>query len=821
MKNKFLNLRVSFFILLFAIQGFGQVNSSDLLVNFTPTTVQGEIPAIYQWNKEQYYTQPFTHLSASGVDQEKIESFRELYRANLYSLFWSGNVLFGDEYSVYLNQIKDKVLEANNMSLLKTAITCYAWKTNEIVPKTLIDGSVLVPIKLIAKTESEAQLAFLISHEISSYQQIVNKEYALFLKTTGSLSQKSGLFDILSEFNSNFVKNESSDDLNGYKLYQKTDYNQEDALDLLLIMQFSSLDYGETKITPSFFNTKYGEIPLAFFENLSEDIETDVAEIESTKNAEKYETRIEKLGELIDFEIGKKFMILSAEKFKELSMTSKFECQLIHVENKNYIKAMNESYALLELYPENEFLQDCLIGSLYALAKSETSFSTFKKKNSYFQSKNSSKSSRGKNEQLVPTQDVVESLMENTSAKTLRYVAINYIADHGSERHEKFSSDLLYDLIHIAKEDLSSYTTITKAVDVTNDSNETIVQETPKKSLSLDLTKKEKVIFDPIDSLSYIKLSKIEKINYQRKLKKYNDYLQYLADKKIKDSLDNVVLTADNVDSLDLSSEQKERLEEIEKKQKEVTDNNYIKNSIDGWNKDNEFWIKVKAIEGLESKINYRKYVLGLSENDEKPFKKLSAKIDIDSIICEEPEYRVYDDRRFKGIVKYKEQASKNEALKKTLETAILSSTSNSSVAYVSGNEPVTIESVRTKMNMSKWKEKHDFASSDYRQFNIMASYFTEAALDNQYKYILYTRISSERQSRSVFILAVGLMSFVAAPLAVGVFVTPKYDVSKTIEVKDLEGNTVYKKTINPKQRPNVFLDRMFVEDVMTQISKK
>ena len=164
---------------------------------------------------------------------------------------------------------------------------------------------------------------------------------------------------------------------------------------------------------------------------------------------------------------------------------------------------------------------------------------------------------------------------------------------------------------------------------------------------------------------------------------------------------------------------------------------------------------------------------------------------------------------------------SKNEALKKTLETAILSSTSNSSVAYVSGNEPVTIESVRTKMNMSKWKEKHDFASSDYRQFNIMASYFTEAALDNQYKYILYTRISSERQSRSVFILAVGLMSFVAAPLAVGVFVTPKYDVSKTIEVKDLEGNTVYKKTINPKQRPNIFLDRMFVEDVMTQISKK
>ena len=124
-------------------------------------------------------------------------------------------------------------------------------------------------------------------------------------------------------------------------------------------------------------------------------------------------------------------------------------------------------------------------------------------------------------------------------------------------------------------------------------------------------------------------------------------------------------------------------------------------------------------------------------------------------------------------------------------------------------------------MNISNWKQKHDFSSSDYKQFDIMSNYFSESTLNEQYKYILYTRINSERQSRSVFILAIGLVSFVAAPLAAGVFITPKYDVSKTIEVKDLQGNTVYKKTITPKQRPNVFLDRMFVNDVMNQISKK
>lgn len=807
--------------LTFAKTGISQNELSDLSYTFSPATVQGEIPEIYQWSKEKYLAQPFAHLSAPGTEKEKVESFRNLYRANLYSLFWSGNILFGDEYSSYLNQIKNKILDGNNLSSLKSQLHCYAWKTDEITPKTLIDGSILVPMKLIAKTESEAQLAFLISHEISTYQQIVNEQYGLFLNTTGSLSQKFGLYDILSEFNEYFEKNESKNDLGGYNLFEKTAYNQEDALDLLLIMQFSSLDFGDKKITPEFFNNKYGDLPESFFENLSTSVEGDVEEIAATKKSKLYESRIEKLGEVIDFVDGKKFIISFPERFKELSMNAKFESQLIHVENKNYIKAMNESYALLQLYPENEFLQDCIIQSLYALTKSESNFSTFKKKSSYFKSKNRSKSSSSENRNNISTQDAIESLMDNTTGKTLRYVAINYIAANGKEKHNKLANDLLYDLIHLAKEDLNEYKQEKETEEISIDSNETMVLEVPKQVLTKTEPEVKEVKFEEIDSMAYIKLSKIEKINYQRKLKKYQEYLQYLADKKMKDSLDKVVLTGDNLDSLELTAEQKDRLAEIEKNQKEVIDHNFIKSTIENWKKDKEFWSRVEEIENLDGKLNYRKHFLGISKSEQETVGKLSRKIEIDSIICEEPEYRVYDDRRLRGVVRYEEQALKNEELKKTLETSLNSHTTNSSVAFVSGNEPATIESVQTKMNISKWKQKHDFSSSDHKQFDIMSNYFSESTLNDQYKYILYTRINSERQSRSVFILAIGLVSFVAAPLAAGVFITPKYDVSKTIEVKDLQGNTVYKKTITPKQRPNVFLDRMFVNDVMNQISKK
>ncbi len=800
-----------------------EIGDTDLTKTFKPAQVAGDLPKVYSWSKEMYQTLPFDHLTASGIERKKKEAFQALYRANLYELFWSGNVLFGDEFSVYLNKVKDQILESNQLSQLKYEVTCYAWKTSQKVPKTLIDGSILIPINLISKLENEAQLGFLVSHEIATYQQIKDTEYALFLNTTGSLKQKIGLYDILSEFNTTFEKNESVSDLKGYELFKKSNYNQEDALDLLLIMQFSSLDYETRKITPEFFNTSMGELPASYFENLSGDMEKSVAEIEETKEASKYESRIEKLSELLNFKEGKKFIVNDKAHFDNLAVRAKFENQLIHVEEKKFIKTIKESYSLLKVYPENEFLKDCLIQSLYSLAKKEKYFSLKRKnKKTYFQSKQTYSKSNKAEEKDAPTLNAIESLIDNTSAKSLRFVVINYIQQNGGEKHQKYADDLLFDLIHIAGEDLTSFSvSATKNPQNKKDSSNKTIQSSNSLTVPAKEPEVKKVVFDPIDSLGYIELSKIEKINYQRKLKKYNDYIQYLADKKIKDSLDNVIANSDNMDSLDLSEEQLDRLDKIKENKKDLADNNFMKTSIDNWKKEASFWKRIETIEKLKSDLNYRKHVLGISENQSNTGRKLDKKIDIDSILCEEPVYKVYDDRRIAGKVKYKEQDFKNEGLKKSLAKAIKEKTEHSDVAFVTGQNEQTVETVQTILNINKWKEKHDFSSSDYNQFPPLTEYYSESELSSKYHYILYTKINSERISRSVMVLAVGLVSFVAAPLALGVYITPKYKVYKTIEIKNLEGVTVYKKTIHPKNRPNIILDQLFVEDVINQVSGK
>jgi hypothetical protein len=820
-------IKVWCFLFFASIPFFGnasiEIADTDLTTTFKPAQVAGTPPEVYTWTKEKYQTLPFKNISQTGVDREKATSFQSLYRANMYALFWSGNVLFGDDFSVYLNSVKDEILASNSLSDWKQEVTCYAWKTSQTVPKTLVDGSILIPINLLSKVENEAQLAFLISHEIATYQQIKEKHYAVFLQTTGSLEQSIGLYDILSEFNATFVKNETLSDLEGYKLFQKTKYNQEDALDLLLIMQFASLDYETRKITPEFFNTAFGELPQSYFEHLSEDIESSVSEIEETKQAAQYESRIEKLSEVLTFKEGQKFIVASEPSFSNLSLRAKFENQLIHVEEEKFIKTIKESYSLLKLFPDNQFLKDCVIQSLYSLAKKENNYSLkSKNKKTYFQSKISNFSNTSQNE--GPALNALESLIDNTSAKTLRYVVINYIQEQGDEKHQKFTNDLLFDLIHKAHEDFDSYAA-EKKNEPTKKSESGLKKEKNSGSLTPTPNPTEpevkKVEFEPIDSLAYIQLSKIEKINYQRKLKKYNDYLQYVADKKTKDSLDKAFAEGDNLDSLSLSEEQLDRLEEIREKEKEQVIYDFLKVSIAHWKKDAAFWRRIETIEGLSPKLNYVKYSQGIVERDNSSPRLLDRKVSLDSILCDEPSYKIYDGRRLVRKVRVKEEDFKNGELKNSLAAALKTNTENSDVAFVTGNQEQTAESVQTILNINKWKEKLEFSSSDYSQFQPLSDYYSESELYSNYRYILYTKINCERVSRSVAVLAIGLVSFVAAPLALGVFLTPKYDVSKTIEIKDLEGNTVYKKSISPKQRPNVFLDRMFVEDVMNQISTK
>jgi Zn-dependent protease with chaperone function len=81
----------------------------------------------------------------------------------------SGKVLFGDTVTNYVNRVADNVLAGQPE--LRSKLRFYCLKSSEVNAFTTNQGVIFVTLGLIAQLENEAQLAFILSHEIAHYER--------------------------------------------------------------------------------------------------------------------------------------------------------------------------------------------------------------------------------------------------------------------------------------------------------------------------------------------------------------------------------------------------------------------------------------------------------------------------------------------------------------------------------------------------------------------------------------------------------------------------------------------------------------------------
>ena len=105
-----------------------------------------------------------TDLTAS---QEKI-----LFEGTNYAideLLHSGMVVYGDEISKYATEIVDRLLR--NDPSLRSELRIYTIKSNETNAFSTDQGIIFVTTGLMSQITCEAQLAFVLAHEIAHYQK--------------------------------------------------------------------------------------------------------------------------------------------------------------------------------------------------------------------------------------------------------------------------------------------------------------------------------------------------------------------------------------------------------------------------------------------------------------------------------------------------------------------------------------------------------------------------------------------------------------------------------------------------------------------------
>jgi hypothetical protein len=342
---------------------------------------------------QQYDVQQFQRLESYGtipddflkLTTEKIDDYKSLYTDqyqkskdfivksyyNIDELLLSGRVAFGDPATEYINKVAGVVLK-NRPDLLKK-LKFYNIKLAQFNAASSPQGIVLVNTGTFAYLENEAQLAYVLCHEIAHY--LKEHSFNSYTENKKALKGKGiyGSMSIDQRIDSYFSykhEKEMEADSVGISLFLQTGYDPSEISKTLHALHYYYLPFGNKPFNIDFFNRNGFTIPAVYFKNSV----TPISGIEN--ESDEYQThpnilkRKEAVARILGSEKkeGKKY-IISENSFRELSRLCQFESLRLHILHKNYTQSVYTAYLLLQDFPGNEFLEISIAKALYGLAK--------------------------------------------------------------------------------------------------------------------------------------------------------------------------------------------------------------------------------------------------------------------------------------------------------------------------------------------------------------------------------------------------------------------------------------------------------------------
>src|SRR5690606_9767628 len=251
-----------------------------------------------------------------NVNKKQQTEFLEQIHYGVDQLLNSGAVTYGNEVCKYIESVADKLLadDAN----LRSKLRFYVLKSNVANAFATNHGMIFFTTGLIAQFASEAQLAYVLSHEIIHFKNNhVIQSFEFKVNNKRTISQ-------LSQYSK---EHEFEADREAIKLCHKAGYAKEELLGTLDVLLFSHLPFDEYKFDPSYFNTDNFFVPQSeypdkvFKINMDENYDDSLS---THPNIEKRRTEMEKaLANYANW--GENLYLLGEPRFKEVRNICRFE----------------------------------------------------------------------------------------------------------------------------------------------------------------------------------------------------------------------------------------------------------------------------------------------------------------------------------------------------------------------------------------------------------------------------------------------------------------------------------------------------------------
>tara|TARA_Y100000589_G_scaffold246893_1_gene234782 strand:+ start:107601 stop:109814 length:2214 start_codon:yes stop_codon:yes gene_type:complete len=350
--------------LIFSLIGQSQV-VDIAIADFTRLKCEGPIPEEFLKLSTEKYLEDYKNNEDKALDKE----FFITSRFVIDELVLRGKVLFNDPVSNYVNKVAGNLLKNNPE--LRNELRFYVVKSNTVNAFATDQGIVFVSLGLFERLENEAQLAFVLSHEITHYvKKHVRKGYVFNeeIEKEKDLLRDKKVF----EMNRYSRENELEADKEGLKLFLKAGYSFGEAKGVLNMLLESDFPLSKQKFDVTYFNTDVMYIPEENFTDsvVQPNLESDYNDsLLSHPNVKKRISAIEELFTNLGTSSGEKLFILSKQEFEKAKMLARLEGINIGLQYGDYLVNIYNIYNLQKEIGNTKFLEISLAKAIYGMAK--------------------------------------------------------------------------------------------------------------------------------------------------------------------------------------------------------------------------------------------------------------------------------------------------------------------------------------------------------------------------------------------------------------------------------------------------------------------
>ena len=375
--NSLFRIITVFTVMLLSSTIFGQIRFEK----YTPLRAVGKIPTVFTESIEDKIEHDKSEKDRQKMDETVEQAFLTHIHYNIDEMLHSGIILYGDETSKYVNDVAGKLLATN--SKLKRKLQFYVIKSNITNALSTDQGIIFVTLGLLSQIENEAQLAYILSHEIAHYTEShVEKAYT----EKFDINVKSSYDERIRKLSSYSKDNELAADRLGIDLYRKAGYAESELLSAFDVLTYSYLPFDEEPLPITYFNSDLLFVPDYVFPEEINKIQVD----EDYDDSKSSHPNIRKRKDQVMDELekysnwGNAQFLLSEERFREVRTIARFESVRIDLLDNQFGNALYSIFLLEREFPNNEYLNKCKAQAWYGLAlfKSEGEFSRTVEKSS-------------------------------------------------------------------------------------------------------------------------------------------------------------------------------------------------------------------------------------------------------------------------------------------------------------------------------------------------------------------------------------------------------------------------------------------------------